>query len=51
MPFLFDTSSFRVLENYYPDRFPSFWDKFNELTSSGDVCSVREVYRELEQRN
>ena len=51
MIYAFDTSSFRVLGNYYPDRFPSFWDKFNDLVESGRVVSVREVLNELERQN
>lgn len=48
MIYVFDTSSFRVLRNFYPARFPSFWDGFNPLVAQGDVVSVREVRRELE---
>lgn len=50
MPFVFDTSSWRVLGNYYPERFPSFWDKFEEILEAGEVISVREVHRELENQ-
>lgn len=48
MPFVFDSSSFRVLQNYYPQRFPTFWVKFNALVVGGEIISVREVSRELE---
>lgn len=48
--FVFDTSSCRVLRNYYPDRFPTFWTHFEEAISAGGVVSVREVYNELEQQ-
>lgn len=48
-PFIFDTSSFRVLGNYYPDRFPSFWKRFTESIAAGHVLSVKEVYNELER--
>ena len=48
MPYIFDTNSFRVLGNYYPDRFPSFWEQFNEAVRTDSVFSVREVRRELE---
>lgn len=50
MPFVFDTNSFQVIENYYPDRFPTFWDNFNEAVASETVISVREVYNELQYR-
>jgi hypothetical protein len=46
--YVFDTSSVRVLGNYYPQRFPSFWRQFNEAAESGLVVSTREVYTELE---
>ena len=26
---VFDTSSFRVLNHYFPEQFPSFWEKFD----------------------
>ncbi len=48
MPYVFDTNSFRVLENYYPERFPTFWDNFNEAIGAGMVVSVSEVYNEME---
>ena len=51
MIYVFDTSSFRVLGNYYPDRFPSFWEMFNDLVESGRIVSVREVLNELERQN
>ncbi|MEW6042614.1 MAG: DUF4411 family protein, partial [Elusimicrobiota bacterium] len=47
MVYVFDTSSFRVLNHYFPQRFPSFWTTFNEYASSGKIISVREVYNEL----
>lgn len=47
MVYVFDTSSFRVLNHYFPQRFPSFWINFNTHTSSGKIISVREVYNEL----
>src|ERR1044071_2619833 len=46
-PYLFDSSSIRVFSNYYPDRFPSFWQRFDEAVADGRVLSVREVYNEL----
>jgi hypothetical protein len=48
MIYIFDTSSFRVIENYFPERFPSFWIQFNETISKKLILSVREVYKELE---
>ena len=34
--------------NYYPDRFPSFWEMFNDFVEVGRILSVREVLNELE---
>ena len=47
MVYVFDTSSFSVLGNYYPERFPTFWEKFDQVVTVGDIISVREVHREL----
>jgi hypothetical protein len=47
-PYVFDTSSIRVLGNYYPDHFPTFWTQFEKAVSDGEIKSVREVYNELE---
>lgn len=49
-PFVFDSNSWRVLENFYPSRFPSFWSRFDEVVAAGDVVSVREVHNELDGR-
>ena len=48
MFYVFDTSSFSVIGNYYPDQFPTFWEKFNQAVVLGKIISVREVRRELE---
>jgi hypothetical protein len=48
MPYVFDTSSFQVLTNYYPEHFPTFWERFDKVVASGEAFSVREVHRELE---
>lgn len=48
MAYVFDNNSFRVLGNYYPKQFPTFWEKFNQAVIVGDIISVREVFRELE---
>ena len=48
MVYVFDTNSFSVLGNYYPEQFPTFWGKFNQAVIAGDIISVREVHRELE---
>jgi len=47
-PYVFDTNSVRVLGNYYPERFPTFWKEFENASQTGLVISTREVYNELE---
>ena len=47
MIYVFDTSSFSVLNHYYPDRIPSFWRNFDEFVFQGKILSVREVFNEL----
>jgi len=42
MLYVFDSNSLRVLGNYYPGRFPTFWKKFEDAVASGMVVSVRE---------
>lgn len=49
MAYVFDTSSFIVIGHYYPQQFPSFWDKFNQAVEATKIISVREVFRELNQ--
>ena len=50
MPYVFDTNSLRVLQNYYPDTFASFWQELEALAQQGEIWSVREVRRELEKQ-
>ncbi len=50
MIYVFDTSSFIVLGHYFPQRFPSFWQNFNDYVISGRIISVREVYKELKNK-
>ena len=47
--YLLDTSTIsEIFHSYYQDRFPSLWEKFDELVRSGGAVSVRPVERELE---
>jgi hypothetical protein len=46
--YVVDTSSFRELERYYRDVFPTFWELFQAEVDAGNVISVREVWRELQ---
>lgn len=47
MAYVFDTNCFIVIGHYYPEQFPSFWEKFNQTVESDKIISVREVRREL----
>jgi len=47
--YVFDTSSFRILRHYYPERFRSVWAGLEELIVSGHLISTREVFNELER--
>ncbi|MGA9407008.1 MAG: PIN domain-containing protein [Bacteroidota bacterium] len=48
MNYVFDSNSLsNILNHYYPDRFPSFWEKFDAMIQSGNIISVREVRFEL----
>lgn len=49
MIYVFDTSSFRVLRHFYPERFPSLWAGLDELIEAGELISTREVLNELER--
>ena len=46
--YVFDTNVFISLGLYYPKRFPTIWEWIDSLVNSGDLVSVREVRRELE---
>ncbi|MHB8792516.1 MAG: PIN domain-containing protein [Thermoleophilia bacterium] len=49
--YVLDTNSFRVFGNYYPESFPSFWDKIAELVTDSRLLSCREVRKELEMQS
>lgn len=45
--YVFDTSPLSTLfRNYYRARFPTLWDRFDELVDNGRIVSTREVLRE-----
>lgn len=47
--YVFDTSPLSTLfKNYYPKRFKTLWQHFDELVTQGVVISTREVGREAE---
>lgn len=48
MIYVFDDNSLsNILNHYYPNRFPTFWEKFDKMVEDGTVISVREVRLEL----
>ncbi len=51
MTYVFDTCSFIVLGHYFPERFPSLWNRLGELVRDDGVISVREVFNEFQKRN
>lgn len=47
--YVFDTSPLSVLfKNYYRRRFPSLWERFDNLIENGQIVSTREALREIE---
>lgn len=50
MIYIFDTSSFIVSGHFFPNRFPTFWENFNDYVARGKIISVREVLNELDQK-
>lgn len=52
MIYVFDTNVFsQLFRSYYPDRFPSLWQQFDQLVANGQITSTDEVIRELEHRH
>lgn len=50
MIYVFDTSALsEVFRSFYRSRFPTLWNKFDQLIEKGMITSTREVGRELEQ--
>ena len=58
MHYILDTRFFVLMRNYYPDTFPSFWEKIDDMASHeeknlfrqtdiNEVSSVYEVKREI----
>ena len=51
MIYVFDTSAFIVLKNFYPSTFPTLWGRLDGMVGSETVISVREVFNELHSYN
>lgn len=51
MKYVFDSDSLiNLFRHYYPERFPTLWEKFHTLVSAGELISVREVINEIGSR-
>ncbi|MCF7903280.1 MAG: DUF4411 family protein [Candidatus Marinimicrobia bacterium] len=51
MTYVFDTNSIsNILSHYYPERFPTFWEKFYGFIQAEEIISVREAKFELATR-
>lgn len=50
MIYVFDTSSIRSLQHFYPRVFKSIWDGLGDLVSQQRLISTREVFNELERQ-
>lgn len=51
MIYVFDSDTFiKIFSHYYPEQFPSFWEKFNKYVDNGTITSVRSVKAELIKR-
>lgn len=50
MIYVFDTSSIRSLQHFYPRVFKSIWDGLDDLVSQQRLISTREVFNELERQ-
>ena len=50
MIYVFDTSSIRSLQHFYPRVFKSIWDGLNALVEEKSLISTREVFSELERQ-
>lgn len=51
MIYVFDTNSLsNVLNHYYFERFPTFWERLYQLIDGRRLVSVREAKHELEER-
>lgn len=48
MKYVFDSDSLiNLFRHYYPESFPTLWDKFDTLISRDRLISVREVFNEI----
>jgi len=49
MIYVFDSDTLiDLFRHYYPERFPTLWQNFDNLVSNSKIISVSEVGKELE---
>ncbi|CAE6505604.1 conserved hypothetical protein [Nitrosomonas nitrosa] len=47
--YVFDSGPLIILfRHYYPRRFPTLWEQFDQMVANGQITSTREVMNELE---
>jgi hypothetical protein len=51
MIYVFDTSSIRSLQHFYPSVFKTIWDGLDGLVQRQNLISTREVWNELGRQN
>lgn len=51
MIYVFDTSSIRSLQHFYPSVFKTIWDGLDVLIQQKNLISTREVWNEVERQN
>ena len=51
MIYVFDTSSVRSLQHFYPSVFKTIWGGLDILIQHQSLISTREVWNELERQN
>lgn len=51
MIYVFDTSSIRSLQHFYPSVFKTIWDGLDGLVKQKNLISTREVWNELGRQN
>lgn len=50
MIYVFDTSSIRALQHFYPRVFKKIWHDLDNMVLAGNLISTREAFNELEQQ-
>ena len=51
MKYVIDSNILIDMKHFYPQIFPSLWNKMNELIADNEMISVKEAFNELTSRN